>query len=39
MAAAFANENSCLLIVFAVLRTLNLKSMSIPTDEPLPIPA
>jgi putative transposase len=33
MAAAFTNENSCLLIVFAVLRTLNLKSMSVPEQE------
>jgi putative transposase len=39
MAAAFTNENSCLLIVFAVLRTLNLKPMSIPEQEPLPVPA
>jgi transposase-like protein len=39
MAAAFPNENSCLLIVYAVLRTLNLKSMSVPEQESSPIPA
>lgn len=39
MAAAFTNENSCLLIVFAVLRTLHLKPMSTPEQEPLPVPA
>ena len=38
MAAAFTNENSCLLIVFAVLRTLNLKSMFVPEQETAPCP-
>lgn len=39
MAAAFTNEQSCLLLVFAVLRTLHLKSMSVPEQETSASPA
>lgn len=39
MAAVFTNENSCLLIVYAVLRTLNLKPMSVPDQETPSSPA
>lgn len=31
MAAAFRNENSCLLLFYAVIRSLNLKRISVPT--------
>jgi putative transposase len=32
MAAAFRNENSCLLLFYAVVRSLNLRNISIPTS-------
>ncbi|HXF63580.1 MAG TPA: IS256 family transposase [Caldilineaceae bacterium] len=39
MAAAFTNEKRWLLMVYAVLRTLNLKAMSVPQQEVSPTPA
>jgi transposase-like protein len=34
MAAAFRNENSCLLMFYAVIRSLNLRRISVPSREP-----
>jgi transposase-like protein len=34
MAAAFRNENSCLLMFYAVIRSLNLRRISVPGKEP-----
>jgi transposase-like protein len=34
MAAAFHNENSCLLMFYAVIRSLNLRRISVPSREP-----
>jgi len=36
MAAAFRNENSCLLLFYAVVRTLKLKNISVPTSPAKP---
>ena len=33
MAAAFRNENSCLLLFYAVVRSLNLRNISVPATE------
>jgi len=34
MAAAFRNENSCLLLFYAVIRSVKLRSISVPAREP-----
>lgn len=36
MAAAFRNENSCLLLFYAVVRSLNLRNISVPAIETKP---
>jgi transposase-like protein len=36
MSAAFRNENSCLLMFYAVIRSLNLRRISIQSKEPAP---
>jgi transposase-like protein len=36
MAAAFRNENSCLLLFYAVVRSLNLRNISVPTSPARP---
>ena len=36
MAAAFRNENSCLLLVYAVIRSLKLRKIAMPTQETPP---
>ena len=37
MAAAFRNEDSCLLLFYAVIRSLKLRRISIPAQDPLPL--
>lgn len=37
MAAAFRNENSCLLLFYAVIRSLNLRNIAVPATEPKPL--
>ena len=37
MAAAFCNEDSCLLLFYAVIRSLKLRRISIPAQDPLPL--
>jgi transposase-like protein len=37
MAAAFRNENSCLLLFYAVVRSLNLRNIAVPTTETKPL--
>jgi transposase-like protein len=37
MAAAFRNENSCLLLFYAVIRSLNLRNISVPAIETRPL--
>lgn len=37
MAAAFRNENSCLLLFYAVVRSLNLRNIAVPATETKPL--
>jgi len=37
MAAAFRNENSCLLLFYAVVRSLTLRNIAVPATETKPL--